>query len=232
MIELNLTVIIQLVIVLSLMGILTQIVFKPFLTVLQERKNRIDGAEQRARELQQQADELVERYREAIAAAQAQGATIRDEIRKTSLAEEMAILQKAMEAGQSGDSGDQGKNRRGCASRQGRFAVPSPESFPPDHGKNSGEERAMRTKRIPRLRFVFGLSFAFLVLTTADLWAGEGKGGFSSEVVWQILSFVLLLVLLIRFVKKPLVSFLAHRQEEIQRALEQSAKKRRKRKRF
>lgn len=97
MIELNLTVIIQLVIVLSLMGILTQIVFKPFITVLQERKNRIDGAEQRARELQQQADELVERFREAIAAAQAQGATIRDGIRKTSLAEEMAILQKAMD---------------------------------------------------------------------------------------------------------------------------------------
>lgn len=83
----------------------------------------------------------------------------------------------------------------------------------------------MRTKRVPGLRFVFGLPFAFLVLTT-DLWAGEGKGGFSSQVVWQIISFVLLIVLLIRFVKKPLVSFLAHRQEEIQKAMEQSAKKR------
>jgi F-type H+-transporting ATPase subunit b len=96
MIELNLTLIIQLVIVLSLMGILTQIVFKPFMNVLQERRNRIEGAEQKAKDLQQQADELIERYREAIAAAQAQGASIRDEIRKTSLAEEMAILEKAM----------------------------------------------------------------------------------------------------------------------------------------
>lgn len=96
MIELNLTLIIQLVIVLSLLGILTQIVFKPFMNVLQERRNRIEGAEQKAKDLQQQADELIERYREAIAAAQAQGASIRDEIRKTSLAEEMAILEKAM----------------------------------------------------------------------------------------------------------------------------------------
>ena len=96
MIELNLTLIIQLVIVLSLMGILTQIVFKPFMNVLQERRNRIEGAEQKAKDLQQQADELIERYREAIAAAQAQGASIRDEIRKTSLAEETEILQKAM----------------------------------------------------------------------------------------------------------------------------------------
>lgn len=97
MIELNFTLIIQLIIVLSLMGILTQILFKPFLGVLQERRNRIEGAEKRAKDLQQQAEELIERYREAIAAGQAQGAGIRDEIRKTSLAEETEILQKAME---------------------------------------------------------------------------------------------------------------------------------------
>jgi F-type H+-transporting ATPase subunit b len=66
------------------------------MNVLQERRNRIEGAEQKAKDLQQQADELIERYREAIAAAQAQGASIRDEIRKTSLAEETAILEKAM----------------------------------------------------------------------------------------------------------------------------------------
>jgi len=97
MIELNFTLIIQLVIVLSLMAILTQILFKPFLSVLQERRNRIEGAEKRAKDLQQQAEELIERYREAIASGQAQGAGIRDEIRKTSLAEETEILQKAMD---------------------------------------------------------------------------------------------------------------------------------------
>ena len=97
MIELNFTLIIQLVIVLSLMGILTQILFKPFLGVLQERRNRIEGAEKRAKDLQQQAEELIERYREAIASGQAQGAGIRDEIRRTSLAEETEILQKAMD---------------------------------------------------------------------------------------------------------------------------------------
>jgi F-type H+-transporting ATPase subunit b len=97
MIELNFTLIIQLIIVLSLMGILTQILFKPFLRVLQERRNRIEEAEKKAKDLQQEAEELIERYREAIAAGQAQGAGIRDEIRKTSLAEETEILQKAMD---------------------------------------------------------------------------------------------------------------------------------------
>ncbi len=97
MIDLNLTLIIQLIIVLSLLVILSRIVFKPFLGILQERKDRVEGAEERARDLQHRSEELMEHYRESIAAAHAQGATIREKIRKESLAKEMEILQKAME---------------------------------------------------------------------------------------------------------------------------------------
>jgi F-type H+-transporting ATPase subunit b len=97
MIELNLTMIIQLAIVLSLIVILSQIVFKPFLGILRERKERVRRGEEEARELQHRSEEVMERYREAISAAHAQGATIREKIRKKSLAMEMEILQKAME---------------------------------------------------------------------------------------------------------------------------------------
>ena len=97
MIDLNFTIIIQLAVVLSLMVILSQVAFKPFLNLLQARRERIEGAEERAREIEQRAEKLIERYREAIFAAQAQGATIREEIRQESLAKEMGILQKAME---------------------------------------------------------------------------------------------------------------------------------------
>jgi len=97
MIDLNLTLIIQLFIVLSLVVILSQIVFKPFLATLQERKDRVKKAEEQSRDLQHRAQELMERYRESIAAAHAQGGTIRDKIRKESLAREMEILQKATE---------------------------------------------------------------------------------------------------------------------------------------
>ena len=97
MIELNLTMIIQLAIVLTLMVILSQVFFKPFLGILQERKNRVERDENGAREFQQRTEELMKRYREAIASAQVQGAAIREEIRKESLAKEMEILKKAME---------------------------------------------------------------------------------------------------------------------------------------
>jgi F-type H+-transporting ATPase subunit b len=84
----------------------------------------------------------------------------------------------------------------------------------------------MRPLRIKPLRRILVFSLAVLA-GAADLWAAGGgeKGGFSSEVIWQIVSFVLLIVLLSRVVKKPLAAFLSRRQEEVQNAIEQSAKK-------
>ena len=84
----------------------------------------------------------------------------------------------------------------------------------------------MRTLRLSRLRRILFLALAALA-GAADLWAAGGgeKGGFSSEVIWQIISFVLLIVLLSRFVKKPLAAFLSGRQAEVQNAIEQSARK-------
>jgi len=97
MIEINFTLVIQLAIVLILMVILSRVVFDPFLGYLQERRDRVERAEKEARELQQKSNELIERYREAMAAAQAQGAKIREKIRKEGLTQELEILQKAMD---------------------------------------------------------------------------------------------------------------------------------------
>lgn len=97
MIDLNFTVIFQLAIVLILMVALSSLVFKPFLRVVEERKDWIEGAEKKARALQQRSEELMERYRDSMSAAQAQGASIREEIRKEGLTQETEILQKAME---------------------------------------------------------------------------------------------------------------------------------------
>jgi F-type H+-transporting ATPase subunit b len=98
-IDLNVTVIFQLAIVLILMVALSNLAFKPFLRVVQERKDWIEGAEKKARELQQRSEELMERYQDSMSAAQAQGASIREEIRKEGLSKEAEILQRAMEEG-------------------------------------------------------------------------------------------------------------------------------------
>jgi len=98
MIDLNYSLIIQLSIVLGLMVILSHLGFKPFLKVLQARKDYLHGAERRAEELQRRVQELMQHYQEEMAAAQAKGAAIREEIRRESLAMEAQILQKTMAA--------------------------------------------------------------------------------------------------------------------------------------
>jgi F-type H+-transporting ATPase subunit b len=70
---------------------------------------------------------------------------------------------------------------------------------------------------------------AFGILAQAlgvnHLWAAGSGGGISGEVFWQIISFVLLAILLARFLKKPVLSFLGQRQEKIKNSLEQAARK-------
>jgi F-type H+-transporting ATPase subunit b len=62
-------------------------------------------------------------------------------------------------------------------------------------------------------------------LSVNDLWASGGGSGISGEVFWQIVSFVLLVILLAYVLKKPVRVFLMKRQEDIKNSLEQSAKK-------
>lgn len=101
MINLNLTMLVQLAILLALLIILSQVAFRPFLGLLQARKERLDSEEKQAGELKERTRQMMDRYREAMAAAQAKGAGMREEIRKESMAQESSILQKAMqEAGQ------------------------------------------------------------------------------------------------------------------------------------
>ncbi len=58
-----------------------------------------------------------------------------------------------------------------------------------------------------------------------NLWAAGGGGGFSGEVVWQIIAFLLLGFFLAKMLKKPLGAFLAKRREEIRSSLNQASKK-------
>jgi F-type H+-transporting ATPase subunit b len=67
---------------------------------------------------------------------------------------------------------------------------------------------------------IFALAFG-----ADDLWAAGTGQGISGEVFWQLISFVLMVVLLARFLKKPLRSFLGQRQEAIKNSFEEAARK-------
>ena len=75
-----------------------------------------------------------------------------------------------------------------------------------------------------RLGFIV-LGIFWQALSVNDLWASGGEGRISGEVFWQVVSFVLLVILLTKVLRKPVRLFLTKRREEIKTSLEQSAKK-------
>jgi len=79
----------------------------------------------------------------------------------------------------------------------------------------------------PFFRWLRVSTFGILAqaLGVNNLWAAGSGGGISGEVFWQIISFILLAILLIRFLKKPVLSFLGQRQEQIKNSLERAARK-------
>lgn len=70
---------------------------------------------------------------------------------------------------------------------------------------------------------VFG--FFLQALSVNNLWASGGGSRISGEVFWQVVSFVLLVILLAYVLKRPVRLFLMKRQDDIKNSLEQSAKK-------
>jgi F-type H+-transporting ATPase subunit b len=62
-----------------------------------------------------------------------------------------------------------------------------------------------------------------LAFSADDLWANTG--GIGGEIFWQIISFVLLLLLLAYALKNPVQTFLRKRQGEIKNSLDESARK-------
>ncbi len=99
MIDLNGTMLVQLAMLLVLLIVLSQVAFRPFLGLLDARKERLNSEEQQARDLKDRTQQMMERYRETMAAAHSKGAAIREEMRKESMAQESSILQKAMQEG-------------------------------------------------------------------------------------------------------------------------------------
>jgi F-type H+-transporting ATPase subunit b len=78
-----------------LMAILNFLLYRPLRGILKRRRDTIDGSYSKAKELETQINEKMERYQEQLHAAKVKGNEERAELRKAAAGEEAEILGKA-----------------------------------------------------------------------------------------------------------------------------------------
>ncbi|MBW6510818.1 MAG: ATP synthase F0 subunit B [Desulfuromonadaceae bacterium] len=97
MISIDWTIILQFVNFLVLMAVLNALLYRPLRKVLAQRKEKIDGSHQRAKDLEAQIEEKMTRYQEQLQAAKVKGSQERAEMRSAATAEEAKLIGAARE---------------------------------------------------------------------------------------------------------------------------------------
>ena len=101
MIELNITLIIQLVNFLILLALLNVLIYKPIRGIVKERQARMSSDLSDIEDFNQQARSKLEEYQAALDRARKEGAEIRESEKKEAVSEEKDILAAAGEEGAS-----------------------------------------------------------------------------------------------------------------------------------
>lgn len=95
MINLNATLIIQLINFLLLMFLLNRLLFRPMVRVLDERRERTQGRRERATEVDAEADAIWEKYQKSLHDARLEADRARSELVRRADAERQKLLDQA-----------------------------------------------------------------------------------------------------------------------------------------
>ena len=97
MIEINWTILLQFANFFVLMLVLNSLLYRPIRAVMARRRETVDGAHRRAKDLEDQINEKMERYQGQLQEAKLKGAQEKAVLRQDAAAEESRILSGARE---------------------------------------------------------------------------------------------------------------------------------------
>ena len=95
MISVNWTLSLQFVNFIILLIILNKILYRPLMNIIAERREAIDGSYARARSLEADIEEKMQRYQQQLSEAKAVASDERNKLKKTATDEEAALLAEA-----------------------------------------------------------------------------------------------------------------------------------------
>jgi len=97
-IDVDATLLVQITLFILLVGILGPLLFAPLFRLFEEREHRTEGARQDAREMQDKAAELLERYQTEVERVQRLASQERERVRVETAALEARILEQSRQA--------------------------------------------------------------------------------------------------------------------------------------
>jgi F-type H+-transporting ATPase subunit b len=97
MIAIDISVLWQILLFLGLWLIVSRVLFRPYMAVLEEREQRTTGADDSSQHLEHEAERLRARYEEAIANAAATGNTAKNSVVQQARQQREALLSSARE---------------------------------------------------------------------------------------------------------------------------------------
>lgn len=211
MLDLDITLIYQMIGFVVLLFLMNSLLYKPLLKILSERDEKIDGTLKNASETENKVAGGLAEYEKRLKEATISGIDAKNKLRQEGLDHEKELIEAAREKG----SAELGKMKRELEKSK-REAVASLKTETKSIAQSIAEKILDRKVVVALFAFILPL---LPIIARASNEAHEGGGG-GLDMLWKIVNFVILVVAIVIVWKKFIGKMLNKRGEDIKRAME------------
>lgn len=215
MLEINQTLLFQMIGFVALLFILNRLLYKPLLQILKDREERIEGTLKAASEAEKSVEDGLASYEKKLKEATIKGTETRNKLRAEALEKEKETIDAAREAA-----------GRELGRMQIEITKSKASALSTLKEETSAISKSIAEKILERKLVAFLIMFLPLLATTALASTEGGHGGehagsmFNMAFLWKTVNFAILVVGIIIIWKKLLSGLLEKRSHGIRQAIE------------
>ncbi|MDO8427056.1 MAG: ATP synthase F0 subunit B [Deltaproteobacteria bacterium] len=214
MLDINQTLLFQMIGFFALLFILNRLLYKPLLKVLKEREERIDGSLKAAAKSDKDVEEGLSSYEKKIKEAALKGTEAKNKLKQEGLEREKEVI----EAARASAAVELGKMQTELEKSK-RAALESLKGEAVSISKNIAEKILERKLVIAVFAFILPLIPAILKAAEEG---GEHGNGDNTSLMWKAINFGILAAGIVIIWKKLLRGLLEKRSDDIKKAMEEA----------
>ncbi len=225
MIQINVTLIVQIINFLVLLLVLNALLYKPVIAKIREREARIRNDREKAAELDGQVQEQERRHQQELAIVRQTGAQEKNALTVEAKKKEAEILDKARAEASRIVEDMKASIRVEAEEVRKALTARNDPARAVDFRKDPGEAGFMKATKIGLILFFLFVALSPEIASASA--AGAEEGPWSAWMLfWRVINTAALIGLLIYFVRKPLATFFSERKAQISKDLEEAKEQR------